>query len=145
VVSNLDAIGSDIQPQFPGMGAAVGFTTGPDTFSLNSVTLALNGYGGPEPHFHVQIYTLGAPGSVPPPGWPLVPYAELFNAGAPAGATLVSYTPGARATLSPHQTYFVGAMVSTGGPPTSLIFAASETYTTAPGWQMYVAPESNNQ
>jgi len=145
VVSNLDPAGGDIQPQFSGMGAAVGFTTGPSTYSLDSVTLELYGYGGPDPYFHVQLYSLGAPGSVPAPGWPLVPSAELFNTGTASGATLVSYAPGAPVTLSPNHTYFIGATVSLGGSPTSLMFAPSEAYNTAQGWQMYVAPQSNNQ
>jgi hypothetical protein len=115
------------------------------------VTLEEYGYSGPVPFFHVQLFTGGPVGSVPPPGWPLVPVAELNDAGVdprpwPGGTTLVDYTPANPLTLSPNQLYWIGASAGPGsaGFP-GLLFAPTQTYSLGPGWQMYIAPQSFNQ
>jgi len=147
MLSNLNSAGNDIQPVFAGTGFAVGFLTGPSCYTLNSVTLEEYGYGGPSPYFHVQLFTLGPIGSVPPPGWAFVPVAELNDAGVdPRGASLIDYTPASPLTLSPNQVYFIGASAGPGGTGNpGLIFASTQTYSLGPDWQMYIAPESNNQ
>src|SRR5215469_16991009 len=102
MVFNLDAAGTDIQPVFEGTGFSVGFITGASGYSLDSVEVPEHGYAGPASYFHVQLYSLGPLGSVPPPGWPLIPVAELNNAGTPplgGDTTLVEYTPGSPLTL----------------------------------------------
>lgn len=147
MLSNLNPAGGDIQGVFAGTGFAVGFVTGPSGYTLDSVTLEEYGYSGPSPYFHVQLFTLGPIGSVPPPGWPLVPLAELNDAGVdPRGTSLVDYTPVSPLTLAPNQVYFISASATAGssGYP-GLIFAPTQTYSLGSGWQMYIAPQSNNQ
>jgi hypothetical protein len=147
MVSNLDAAGDDIQPIFFTNGFAAGFLTGAGSYNLDSVKLPEYGYSGPVSYFHVELYSLGPVGSVPPPGWPLVPVAQLSNAGTlPSGGTttLVEYHPGGPLTLSPGHVYFIGVTGDAGSPGVpSVIFASSESYTVGADWQMYVSASMN--
>jgi len=141
MVSNLHAAGNDIQPIFRTNGFAVGFLTGAGSYNLDSVKLLEYGYAGPVSYFHVELYSLGPLGSVPAPGWPLVPVAELANAGTvPSGGstTLVQYNPAGPLTLSPSQVYFIGVTGDAGSPGVpSAIFASSESYTLGGDWQIH--------
>jgi hypothetical protein len=159
LISNLNAPGpggtgiGDIQAVLPGTGYAVGFLNGATPYRLESVTLEFIGTSLPAAGFSVEIYCAGMPGTVPPPGWPLVPYGQLGNPTIdprpthwPGQTTYVTFTPTAPITLLPSNLFWIGASeAANGNNDNGLLFAYAQTYNVAGGVQMYATASSFNQ
>ena len=154
MISNLNTPGpgggiGDLETLVPGSGFGLGFVTGASALTLSSVTFEFYGYS--PAGFRVQLYTFGPPGSVPPPAWPLVPYATLDQAQTDARPTLwpgqtafVDFSSSTTITLTPHSAYVIAATEdATGNNDNALRFGYSEAYAVAPDWQLYPAGNMN--
>jgi hypothetical protein len=159
LINNLNAPGpgngniGDIQAVLPGTGYAVGFLNGATPYQLNSVTLEFIGTSLPAAGFGVELYCAGQPGSVPPPGWPFVPYGQLGNPTIdpqpthwPGQTAYITFTPTAPIILTPFSLFWIGASeAANGNNNNGLLFAYSQTYSVAGGVQMYTSASSWNQ